>query len=99
MSEDASGTSGANRTSAGDESMRGLVRSAVLLPEGIKAMQRPSSPDWVQPQPTGHPVRILEWRPEADPVQHLLALGLTKANLKNVVIETSGRSFNPNTGQ
>jgi hypothetical protein len=40
MSEDADGTSGANRTSAGDESMRGLVRSAVLPPEGIRAMRR-----------------------------------------------------------
>ena len=49
--------------------------------------------------PTGHPARILEWRPEADPVRHLLALGLTKSNLKNLVVETSGRSFNPQTGQ
>jgi phosphatidylserine/phosphatidylglycerophosphate/cardiolipin synthase-like enzyme len=49
--------------------------------------------------PTGQSARILEWRPEADPVRHLLALGLTKNNLKNFKVETSGRSFDPQTGQ
>jgi len=49
--------------------------------------------------PTGHPARVLEWRSEAEPAKQLLALGLTMANLKNLVVETSGRSFNFKTGQ
>jgi phosphatidylserine/phosphatidylglycerophosphate/cardiolipin synthase-like enzyme len=50
--------------------------------------------------PTGHPALILEWRPEADPVKHLLALGLSRAQvLTNLVVESEGRSFNFVTGQ
>ena len=49
--------------------------------------------------PLGHPARVLEWRAEPDPVKHLRALGLTNANLKNLVVETSGRSFDLQTGQ
>jgi phosphatidylserine/phosphatidylglycerophosphate/cardiolipin synthase-like enzyme len=49
--------------------------------------------------PTGHAARILQWRPEPEPAKHLLALGLTKANLKNLVVETSGRSFDFKTGR
>jgi hypothetical protein len=49
--------------------------------------------------PTGHPARILEWRPEADPKAHLLALGLTEANLESLKVETKGRSYDFKTGQ
>ena len=49
--------------------------------------------------PTGHPARILEWRPERDLTKHLLALGLTEASLKDLKVETSGRSYDFKTGQ
>jgi len=49
--------------------------------------------------PTGYPARVLEWRSEAEPAKQLLALGLTMANVKKLVVETSGRSFNFKTGQ
>jgi len=48
---------------------------------------------------TGHSSRVLEWRPERDPTTHLLALGLTGANLRNLKVEPKGRSYNFETGQ
>jgi phosphatidylserine/phosphatidylglycerophosphate/cardiolipin synthase-like enzyme len=49
--------------------------------------------------PAGHPAHVLEWRPEPEPVKHLLALGLSRTHLRNLVVENSGRSFNFKTGQ
>jgi phosphatidylserine/phosphatidylglycerophosphate/cardiolipin synthase-like enzyme len=50
--------------------------------------------------PAGHAALILEWRPEADPVKHLLALGLSRAQvLKSLRVQSEGRSFTFETGQ
>jgi phosphatidylserine/phosphatidylglycerophosphate/cardiolipin synthase-like enzyme len=49
--------------------------------------------------PEGHPARVLEWRSEEDPTQHLIALGLTDANLNNLKVETTGRSYDFDTGR
>jgi phosphatidylserine/phosphatidylglycerophosphate/cardiolipin synthase-like enzyme len=46
-----------------------------------------------------HPARILEWRSEADPKKHLLALGLSRSAVSSLTVETAGQSFNFKTGQ
>ena len=48
--------------------------------------------------PEAQAAHILEWRPETEPENHLLALGFTRANLRNLKVESSGRSFNFETG-
>lgn len=48
--------------------------------------------------PQSHPARILEWRPESDPARHLRALGLSKAQVSQLGVKTSGRSFDFETG-
>lgn len=48
--------------------------------------------------PTGHQARILEWCSERDPEKYLLALGLKKENLGNLIVKQEGRDFDFATG-